>query len=593
MMLFKKRLHKKVLVCNGLPFTETQFYRLFDDCQSDFIQSLKLQYQTYDKKTTWEKYKKIALEIQTTLEKCSSRGADIINDFDYTCFNEFNKYEIIVILAHHSDQSNDIEFNGKMFSEFSFTKYFPSDFEGTLDLTSCHSTGLQYALNSHCSSEFFHSIGTEGRTPLPFRLILLQKIVDELCHKDNISYFQAYENSFNFLFSLVSDGPSSKKIVYLGGKMKSTVYAPSEAQIGQSFIVQVFIHNESDFETVELMAKTVDDNAILKNTKSLPFKLKKNEKIEFELSWQNNGTNDFTTKKKRKSLIWTNEPSSVEYVIQIQPDCISQSFIGKIKIAVNKQPVGDIVFKTNIIAGITASQKISEMIDFVPYDKLSEKTKESILINSKINEELEALLISMNKANSDIDRKRLGKEMEMCKKLSQIINSNPSVIDSNVIKVFISSTSDMQRYREILKNQILNLKMFPVSYDTWSQEDSYPRDVCCQQVMASQIFVCLLGANYGFVEPEWRMSMTEIEYRVAVKSGIPILVYIADNYEDKMKVLLPEKEEAVARQKALIDELSSKRLVELFGSDLLLQLKSCEELTRLKTQIENGITIKP
>ncbi len=590
MNLLKKKLSNRVLVCIGLPYEKEQFFDLAKSDCSDFVNSLKCEYQTNNYNELWKKYKKSAKEIKGTIDKCVSCGANVLIDFDYSVLPRFKQYDIIVLLVHHSEKNKEIEFLGKMFDEKSFAEHFPSDFDGILDLTSCYSENLQYLLKVKSSSELFHSIGVSNKTPLSFRLILLQRIIDELCYKKGIQYFEAYKNSIESLLHILPDGERLRNgIIYLGGRSKSTIYAPAETNRGESFITQIFIHQEENSESVELIAKTIDDQTTIRNSKFLPFKIKKNDKIEFELNWQKEAGNDFKADKKRKSLIWTNEPSSVEFVIQVMPNCNTQAFLGRLKIAINKQPVGDIVFKTRIISEHTPFRNCTNEMDFNSIDKKVVQLSESTKLNAKLDLEQKKLSIAMEKAQNEQEKDKIANEIAMCNQLKCIINSNPTAIDNGVIKVFVSSTSDMAKYRDIIKKQISDLRMLPISYDNWSQEDIYPRDICCQQVMASNIFVCLLGSNYGFVEPKWCMSMTEIEYRVAVKSGIPILIYILKDYEKGMEDMLPENKESVEKQKALIEELKIKRLVELFNSEWSLQLKFCEELTRLKTQMEFGI----
>lgn len=586
--LFKKKLHKRVLVCVGIPYTQDSFTKLYKKGTSDFIESLKKTYGTSDMDQLWKRYKNLADAIKKVSSLCINRGASVIDSINSSSFQTFSNFDIVIILAHHSEQGNLIEINGNLISEYEFTDNFPIHFNGILDLTSCYSTNLQYMLKAKCTSKSFHTIAVDNKTSLAFRILLLNRVIDELC-TDNIDYLTAYQRAIDFIVTISPEGKNIKRqdVVYLGGGMKSTVFAPGQVCRGDSFIVQVFIHKHNENETVELMAKTVDESASARNAKSLPFKIKKNDKIEMELSFHSNHKDDFSIDKKRKSFIWTNEPTSLEFCVAVSQGCSASSFIGRIKIAINKQQTGDIIFKTNIVS-VPSRNAISESIDFIPYSKTEEIDSESHYLFNKLCKELDDLNTALNNTSSDKERFRLIHEIDMCKKLFQILENNPSEIKQSIVKVFISSTSDLVKYRDLLKKQITNLKMYPVTYDTWNQEDSYPRDVCCKEVMASDIFVCILGANYGYIEPEWSMSMTEIEYRVAVKSGLPILVYILEDYEQTMAELSQHDKESVEKQKELIEELKSKRLVELFKNDLYLQMKSCEELTRLKTQLEFG-----
>ena len=126
-------------------------------------------------------------------------------------------------------------------------------------------------------------------------------------------------------------------------------------------------------------------------------------------------------------------------------------------------------------------------------------------------------------------------ELDMCKKCLELISNN-SKTHNEVLKVFISSTSDMKEYRDVIRERVFALGMYPDMYEMWGQGNDYPRDMCCKHVLESDIFICILGPNYGFVEPIWDKSMTEIEYRIASNAGIPILIYIRDSRKFAQKI---------------------------------------------------------
>ena len=173
----------------------------------------------------------------------------------------------------------------------------------------------------------------------------------------------------------------------------------------------------------------------------------------------------------------------------------------------------------------------------------------------------------------------------MCQKCLDLIQAKPKEKKHSPLRVFVSSTSDMYLFRNVLKEQIESCEMYADMYEKWGQGNDYPRDVCCSHVLQSDIFVCILGAKYGFIEPLWNKSMTEIEYRVASNAGIPILVYIINDYKQKMQKLEGDELENSKRQEALIEELKNKRLVCLFENELGLQLQSNTELITLKSRM--------
>ena len=82
--------------------------------------------------------------------------------------------------------------------------------------------------------------------------------------------------------------------------------------------------------------------------------------------------------------------------------------------------------------------------------------------------------------------------------------------------------------------------------------------------------------------------MTEIEYRVALQAGKPVLVYITEDYRDGFEKLVKEDEESARRQMDFIREVTSVRLVDFFNDDFGLQLLSRTGLTLVKKDIERN-----
>lgn len=111
--------------------------------------------------------------------------------------------------------------------------------------------------------------------------------------------------------------------------------------------------------------------------------------------------------------------------------------------------------------------------------------------------------------------------------------------------------------------------------------------MCCQHVLQSDIFVCILGAKYGFVEPIWDKSMTEIEYRIALNAGIPLLIYIISNYKEEMSKLTVEERQKAQRQEELIEEIKNKRMVGMFPNELGLSLLVNSELLTIKHKLQS------
>ena len=175
--------------------------------------------------------------------------------------------------------------------------------------------------------------------------------------------------------------------------------------------------------------------------------------------------------------------------------------------------------------------------------------------------------------------------MEICDSSLRVICEKGNII-SNVKKVvFVSSTSDLKPYRDVLKKQIEECEMVPEMYENWPQGDMTPSDACCAKVLSSDILVCILGAEYGFVRPDAGSSMTEMELKCALQSGKPILLYVLQDYKERMQSLLPQKKDDVDKQTRLIEQFARDRLIKFITDETSLSTISGRELERVKSTI--------
>lgn len=584
-MFKKKMLPKKVLVLNTIPYSFEKI-RLYEASgNSDFIRSLNSLYNTENIDLLWKKYRDTAILLKKTLKEASERGATVFDDATIHDLENISHYDVIILIAHHSTNSDEIEFQGRLVASKYVIHNISPSFNGVIDITSCYSAFLLPKIKTIAPNSSI--IGIDITTSLPFRLLLLNETLKVLCNNEGITYKEALIKALNRIPSApdISSVKDSATTVHLGAEsLKSTAFAPKEVERGEDFIVSVFIHKLEESQEVELMARVIDENSSLQNTKTLSIKISDGDRIDFQLSCAGSNSGDFTFDKNKKGLVWDGEMANIEFCISVSADCKKKAFIGKLKIAVNKVSAGDMLFKTSIVDRISSfSARECTELHFVPYNPVTEQKESEATILSKLKAQYSLLQKELKGCSAgDQSCEKIALEMSICEKCIALITESRIKPKQKMLKVFISSTSDLKNYRQVIREQVEACEMYPDMYERWGQGNDYPRDMCCQHVLDSDIFVCLLGAKYGFIEPAWGMSMTEIEFRVAMKAGKPILVYILNHYKDEMEKMLPEQMSSVELQNKLIDELREKRMVGFFSNEMGLALLSVTELLTLK-----------
>ena len=590
----KKKLHKKVLFAIAIPYTEEQFYSVCRRNDSDFIRGLEQKYHCAYKEL-WNIYKKTAKEIVRTISCIKERGATIVDCLSIGELKEIDGFDVVIIVAHHSSSANEIELYDGMHGDDAFVDAFPSEFSGWIDLSCCESERLQSLLRIHLTNPDAHIIAPDRKTAVNFRMEMYSKIVKEMCEEKEFEYFDAFKKVVKEYQEQLKRSSSDNNfygIEHLGGsEAQSSVYSPREVLRGQSFIVQVHIHKKSDSDEIELAAIKLDEDAEKKLSSDLvvrgkPVKLRKGDEIGITLRTVNDKNDIKIVAPARKTLFWSNTSTVAEFVVNVSGNCSADSFIGMIKVFINRIPAAEITFKSKIVNEFSEKEaadkvrvSLSQYNKSAEMDSMREEMKKQLLLQKEHLQKKLALTAI------DEDKKQIENDLEICDSSLRVICEKGNII-SNVKKVvFVSSTSDLKPYRDVLKKQIEECEMVPEMYENWPQGDMTPSDACCAKVLSSDILVCILGAEYGFVRPDAGSSMTEMELKCALQSGKPILLYVLQDYKERMQSLLPQKKDDVDKQTRLIEQFARDRLIKFITDETSLSTISGRELERVKSTI--------
>ncbi len=615
MCFLRKTLPEKTIVAVAIPFRKQQFDTLFDRGDSDFIRSLSEVYKTEDKTTLWKKYSKTAKSVKANLTHYKKRGAIIIEELTTKRLQSIADSDIAIIIAHHSDVKDEIEMADGMVTTSEFIEAIPAEFSGLLDLSSCFSSTIQLPIKMHCPN--CHVLAVKDKIPLQRRITTYdyvikemsqpatRRLIQERLNNDTTSenqilledmepymrdYLEIVKSAYAIILKVLNGSNVSvnPEVVYLGGSIQSSVFAPKQVEKGQVFQIQIAIHKSEDTETVEIAAREADGSTSLRNPLRLSFELKKDDYVDIALKIDSAYKGDFKAFRSRDSFRWGNEPRFTSFNVLVSDQCKSKSCHANIKICVNKLPAGTITFTSEVVDELPQKNMAAE-ISLQGYNKEKEMSEAKSSLLLQLKKELELLAEGNNTV--DFEGKPLQRDIDICRNSIRLLEDIEQYHKNNqVFRVFISSTSDLSPFRNVMEKQVLDCSMYPEMYEKWPQKDKYPRDYCIEKVLLSDIFVCILGPNYGYIEPKMGTSMTEIEFRVALLSGKPILVYVLDDYEDKMRSYLPERQHEVNKQRNLINELDKKRMVEFFKDENTLALLSTRELTILQKEMENKIT---
>jgi hypothetical protein len=102
-------------------------------------------------------------------------------------------------------------------------------------------------------------------------------------------------------------------------------------------------------------------------------------------------------------------------------------------------------------------------------------------------------------------------------------------------QVFISHTSDMARFPkdrpfvQAALDAVGRAGMAPVDMRHFAARDGSPADYCQQRVHECEIYVAVIGFQYGSLVPGEEVSFTELEFQAASVVGVPRLIFLLED----------------------------------------------------------------
>ncbi|MGH3564701.1 MAG: DUF4062 domain-containing protein [Pseudonocardia sp.] len=98
---------------------------------------------------------------------------------------------------------------------------------------------------------------------------------------------------------------------------------------------------------------------------------------------------------------------------------------------------------------------------------------------------------------------------------------------ADVLKVYLSSTrDDLVSYREAVMHTIRKLGHDYVAMEDYEASAGPVVRRCEEDVAACDVYLAIIAWRYGYISPGYAYSITDAEYRSAVASGMPRLVFM-------------------------------------------------------------------
>jgi hypothetical protein len=149
-------------------------------------------------------------------------------------------------------------------------------------------------------------------------------------------------------------------------------------------------------------------------------------------------------------------------------------------------------------------------------------------------------------------------------------------------KVMISSTAiDLPEHRDLVKDACLRQGMFPVMMEHLPAADADAIAESLRMVNEADIYLGIFAYRYGYIPKGYDISVTEMEYNLAVARGIPRLIFLMDK-DHPVKPTDVETGEGAVKIEALKVQLKKERVVNFFKSPAELRAEVIDSLSKLR-----------
>ena len=169
---------------------------------------------------------------------------------------------------------------------------------------------------------------------------------------------------------------------------------------------------------------------------------------------------------------------------------------------------------------------------------------------------------------------------------------NLANVQLNVKKVFISSTSDdLNEERQTTKEALSRIPLIkPVMMEEFGSQPENPTAHCLERVSECDVYIGIFGHLYGHIDPEYDLSMTELEYRKAKECDIPRLIYMMDMNVPVLPERVEDDPKKIPKLKVLKEELKNEHLIYFFRDSTDLAIQMIIDLYKLLLRMSLSVT---
>ena len=372
---------EEVAWCIGIPYTEEQFAQCCcADRDSDFIESLEFKYGTNDKDTLWKRYQSTANKIKECADFLTRKGVTILSVSSAADLENIFSHSVIIITAHRHRYLDCFDFMGNAIPFDNVVDVIPNEYNGVIDVSSCHSASFQMQWKKKKINAKYIAASTESSIDL--RLFIYEHVIRYMITHPKKKYLQSLEVILNRIQSDAKQNCNKREDVFLGGnvasnkrgKMSASTFAPSEIVKGDDMMIQVYVYEDKEHNSVILSANNADEGVTEQSCVPLNFNLKSGDKVNIELRILH-----LPEMTKFKSIVWTGRTLKSHFNVACPQNYDKKKLFIEIIMSVNNAPLGEMGFTTRIVDKYSADRVVTDVFPkqykkvFISYSHVDEE----------------------------------------------------------------------------------------------------------------------------------------------------------------------------------------------------------------------------
>lgn len=146
--------------------------------------------------------------------------------------------------------------------------------------------------------------------------------------------------------------------------LSASLFSPFEVLVEESFLIQVFVHEVDMAEKIKELAVSADADSAKRFESSLNINAAELKQLDISFV-----SDDIAVDERTYSMQWQGGVSSVQFIGTIPKNCTKANIFGKIIMAANSVPIGQMKFKIKVMTGLVKDKDQPLPINAIPFEK--------------------------------------------------------------------------------------------------------------------------------------------------------------------------------------------------------------------------------